>query len=216
MIRSIEIRNFRCFRALSIQGLKRFNIMVGDSGTGKTAFMEAVFLVASASPSQWLRLRQWRGLGASLRLTGTKFSYDSLFGDLFFDFQSDKGASINLIDDSPGMGQRSLHVKYPRQATLKLPSGEKIENAFMVDPISFDWNMRGKGFKTRVTVSPRDGSLDISAARDVYPAYFSSPMTAGRPRYRPVVFSIKSEKSRRPNFDVAVRSIFRRYRRVEP
>ena len=39
MIHSAEIRNFRCFKELSIDGCRRFNVIVGDNGAGKTALL---------------------------------------------------------------------------------------------------------------------------------------------------------------------------------
>jgi AAA15 family ATPase/GTPase len=39
MIQKINIRNVRCFKKLSIDGVRRFNIIVGDSGTEKTALL---------------------------------------------------------------------------------------------------------------------------------------------------------------------------------
>src|SRR2546427_4923703 len=83
MLKSFNIQNFRCFRNVSLDGLKRFNTIVGDNGSGKTSLLEAMFLVASASPGVWLKLRFWRGAGQTIRLTGTKTSYESLFRDLF-------------------------------------------------------------------------------------------------------------------------------------
>ena len=43
MIREIEIKNFRGIERMKISAAKRLNIIVGPNGTGKTAFLEAIF-----------------------------------------------------------------------------------------------------------------------------------------------------------------------------
>jgi predicted ATPase len=88
MIDSMQVKNFRCFKDLSLGGLKRFNVLVGDSGSGKTALLESLFITAAANPEVYLRMRGWRGLGESLRLAGSRASYESLFRELFFDLKN--------------------------------------------------------------------------------------------------------------------------------
>ena len=39
MIRSIDIKNFRCFQRLEIKDCARLNVVVGDNGAGKTALL---------------------------------------------------------------------------------------------------------------------------------------------------------------------------------
>jgi recombinational DNA repair ATPase RecF len=45
MMRSLSIENFRSYRELHLSPLRRVNILVGDNGSGKTALLEALFLV---------------------------------------------------------------------------------------------------------------------------------------------------------------------------
>ncbi len=96
MITSFDIRNFRCFDALKQTGFKRFNFIVGDSGTGKTALLEALFLTGGSNAEIYLRVRRFRGFGeAGIELlSGTKSAYESLFRDLFFRFEHKSGAMI--------------------------------------------------------------------------------------------------------------------------
>jgi len=39
MLASIRIQNFRCFKQLEQGNLKRFNLIVGEGGSGKTALL---------------------------------------------------------------------------------------------------------------------------------------------------------------------------------
>src|SRR3954447_22594432 len=76
MIHSIEISNFRCFRHLYTEKCPRFNIIVGDNGTGKTNLLEAIFFALGSSPEMAIRYRGQRGLGASF--TGSPFRIEEV------------------------------------------------------------------------------------------------------------------------------------------
>mgnify|MGYP006193319713 FL=1 len=45
MIKDIEISNFRCFEHTKIEGFERVNLIGGKNNSGKTALLEAIFLV---------------------------------------------------------------------------------------------------------------------------------------------------------------------------
>jgi hypothetical protein len=172
MIRSVEIANFRCFKQLDVVGLKQFNFIVGDSGSGKTAFLEALFLLGGANPEIWMRLRQWRGAGNVFRLTGMRSSYESLFRDIFFDFKKAQGANIKQVD-SNGL-TRSLSIRYPNQDRYTLAiKGGHVDNPMLVNPIAFTWKVRSREYKSSVDFT--DGVLKFTGFNAVYPAWFSSP-----------------------------------------
>ncbi len=44
MIEEISIRNFRCFKHLEVPDLKKVDLLVGKNSSGKSAFMESLFL----------------------------------------------------------------------------------------------------------------------------------------------------------------------------
>ena len=62
MIQSIRIENFRCFKRVVVRDLRRINVLVGKNASGKTAFLEAVFLARAGAPQIALKLRHMRGL----------------------------------------------------------------------------------------------------------------------------------------------------------
>ena len=63
MLKSIEIKNFRAFTHLSIDGLSRLNLFTGQNGVGKTCLLEALFLHLGAHNSEIsARLNVFRGL----------------------------------------------------------------------------------------------------------------------------------------------------------
>jgi len=97
MITSFEIKNFRCFEHIKQDGLRRFNLLVGKSGSGKTALLEALFLAGGANPEIYFRLRRWRGFGEGVALSATRDTYEAFFQDLFYNFHQEMGASIEFV-----------------------------------------------------------------------------------------------------------------------
>ena len=45
MYKSFRVKNFRCFKDLQINDLGRVNLIAGKNNTGKTALMEAMYLL---------------------------------------------------------------------------------------------------------------------------------------------------------------------------
>ena len=61
MLERLSIRHFRGFKALKMERLARVNLIAGKNGAGKTALLEALFLLAGAGNidafPQWQALR---------------------------------------------------------------------------------------------------------------------------------------------------------------
>ena len=63
MIRSFEIRNFKRFERLDVDGLGRITVMGGRNNTGKSSFLEAVFMHYDRfNPGMLVRHMSWRGV----------------------------------------------------------------------------------------------------------------------------------------------------------
>ncbi|PWU05591.1 MAG: hypothetical protein C5B51_14095 [Terriglobia bacterium] len=177
MINSIDIKNFRCFKEQKITGLKRFNFIVGESGSGKTALLESIFLAGGANPEIYFRVRRWRGFSEALQMEGTKYAYESVFRDLFYNFRQETGAYIRLQDSE--RGYRSLQIGYESNEALDLPlkaSSSASEDVFTVPPIVFKWENPKQISRSEVEVR-EDGRLKMTGKRDVYPVTFVNPQT---------------------------------------
>jgi AAA15 family ATPase/GTPase len=48
MLRSFTIKNFRCFKDLTVEPLERVNLIAGANNVGKTALLEAIFMFIGA------------------------------------------------------------------------------------------------------------------------------------------------------------------------
>ncbi|MGC8785608.1 MAG: AAA family ATPase [Armatimonadota bacterium] len=63
MYRSFTVRNFRCFKELTLSDLARVNLIAGKNNVGKTALLEAVFLHCGAyNPDLAIRINAFRGI----------------------------------------------------------------------------------------------------------------------------------------------------------
>ena len=121
MIHSVEIRNFRCFRSLSVGDCRRFNVIVGDNGAGKTALLEAIFLALGSSPTLALRYRQQRGLvgqfGGQLHVIE-----EAMWRDLFYKGEWDSPINVELSGD--GAENRTVTVSRGSNTELVIPFEE--------------------------------------------------------------------------------------------
>ncbi len=174
MINQVEIRNFRCFKNIKLNGLKRFNFIVGESGTGKTALLEALFLAAAGNPQIWFRLRRWRGLGEGPMQLGVRETYEALFRDMFYGFDQKSGANIRILDSD--LGKRELEIYYKKSNVYRLPlEHEKEPEAFLIDPIQFKWDFGNEIVHSQVVI--KDGALQMTGDAKVYPLFLISPRT---------------------------------------
>ncbi|CAN5677598.1 ATP/GTP phosphatase [soil metagenome] len=134
MINEIDIRHFKCFQALRIEGCRRVNIIVGDNGSGKTALLEAIFMAIGTSTEIVTRYRQQRGLDGGFRGSPRKIT-DALLGDFFYNLDTKVPISIALFGDGPEA--RSLTItRGSGEALLPLEGGMP---ASVQSAIQFTW-----------------------------------------------------------------------------
>ena len=63
MYKSFNITNFKCFRKISLDYLRRVNLIAGMNNVGKTALLEALFLHCGAyKPELILTVNAFRGI----------------------------------------------------------------------------------------------------------------------------------------------------------
>lgn len=180
MISHFAIKNFRCFRQWDQTGLKRFNFIVGESGVGKTALLEALFMVGGVSAEIWFRIRRWRGLGEGPMQIGTRDSYEALFRDLFYQHDQKTKASVTIWDTNEG--KREVEVFYEHLDVYTLPLNDPSEkNAFLINPIVFKWDAKRR--VARSTAEIKDGKLVMNVAGDPYPIVLISPRAPSTREY---------------------------------
>lgn len=70
MLTSFSVKNFRCFRDLSLEGLERINLIAGKNNVGKTSLLEAIHLhCLPDKPHLWVKVNRLRGIEDPLGAT---------------------------------------------------------------------------------------------------------------------------------------------------
>ena len=100
----VEIRGFRGLSDLNLDGLGRFNVLLGANDVGKTSALEAVFLLTDFVNLELpIRIQRWRNVPIS--------TFDHLMV-LFHDFDPDQ--QIDLVGHSSGpVVRRELKISAP-------------------------------------------------------------------------------------------------------
>jgi AAA15 family ATPase/GTPase len=105
MIKQLEIENFRCFGKSTLSGFERVNLIGGQNNSGKTAFLEALYLNCSPRAETVMKLR---GISKETVLTFPERAWNGLFLD-----HDNKHLAkiISNVDDSgiPIILQLSFH-----------------------------------------------------------------------------------------------------------
>jgi AAA15 family ATPase/GTPase len=162
MIRSTEIQNFRGFKKVSLNGLSRVNIAVGDNGSGKTALIEALFLASASSPDIANRFRVWRGVDANTGIGTPQEVYDGIFLDLFHGFKKDEIVTIDMHGDSED--SRSVRIFYDKGEPTVLPiselAGASKTPISGYSPVTFEWRDVG-GVPSSITPRLQSNGLNF-------------------------------------------------------
>jgi len=92
MYKSFKVKNFRNFSSTSITNMQRNNIIIGKNNSGKTAFLEAMFLhLGPRNPTLSVSISQFRGV------TGIQANAESLWGSLFHNFDTNKTIELTAV-----------------------------------------------------------------------------------------------------------------------
>ncbi|OLE51059.1 MAG: hypothetical protein AUG51_25165 [Acidobacteria bacterium 13_1_20CM_3_53_8] len=161
MIKTLDIKNFRCFEKVHIPNLKRINVIVGTNASGKTALLEAIYLAGGAQPDLNFKLRTWRGLGGAIRISTDLASHHDLWKDLFHKFDETKPPTISFRGTSAFT--RTLTIFFSPSKERVIPVNSTQEGTQATVPLVFQWT---KGTKTigvsRIEVV--NGEFKISGA----------------------------------------------------
>jgi predicted ATPase len=177
MIESLSVTNFRGIERLELHGLKRINVIVGENASGKTAFLESIFLAGGASPEIALRLQAQRGIVQVLQIALDRTSYESLWRQLFWGFDQKKAISVALLGSEANT--RSVTVAYRPEDSPTLPFGKAdLESPFIV-PITFEWK-DARGTMSRAQPKITEQGLNLAGTGETMPIYlFASGSTLG-------------------------------------
>src|SRR5580693_9082442 len=116
MIKSIEVKNFRCFDALSLSDFRRINVVVGRNAAGKTALLEAIRLALGGTPQVALQMNNVRGI-YYYGVVQTRDHFESLWSSLFFKFESSRSVSTQIADSDGHQATLTVHYDPSKAVT---------------------------------------------------------------------------------------------------
>ena len=124
MFKSVTISNFRCFKEFHIDSLDRVNLIAGQNSVGKTALLEAIFLLIGAENlGLVIKISQFRGIKD---LRGDLQSIlELLWAPLFHKLQTD--AKINVSGELDTGGRHCVEFFLTPVTTQKLSLNSETE-----------------------------------------------------------------------------------------
>jgi len=193
MIESVKIQNFRCFSELEVNGLKAINIIVGENASGKSAFLEAIFLSSGAYPQNMLQFRAARQLGYPIELRPESSSYWGLWEDLFCGYDLKKSIHIEVVGPSVS---RTLNIYRSRsnlQGVIVQGHNQPFQTFALV---VFEWSRQG-GEPVRVVPKIEDNALVFEGGSENYfLTHFVGPHIPNSPQENASLFSELSKDGR--------------------
>ena len=170
MLQALHIERFRGLPTLDLEHLARVNLIGGRNNSGKTAVLEALFLLLGAGElSILLRMAQARA-GTPLKLS-ERAVREILWRPLFHDLRDDLPIRISADHGEDQSSSLSLRVEQPGTASL-VREGEDLEPAgpesvlvadFAAEPVG-TWSVTMRGLKfDRPRGSPIHSSFFLPA-----------------------------------------------------
>jgi AAA domain, putative AbiEii toxin, Type IV TA system len=184
MIDKVTLHNFRCFQNLEVADLKRMNLLVGPNSSGKSAFLESLFMSSSSTaPNASFQLRTIRRMGNQIVGPTDALAYRGLWEDLFYEFNHEKKIWIKIAGN-PNSDTRTLSIEYIKQISDELPFGKTSISAGVqptpaIPQIEFKWKRTGFPeivSRPQITTTGLQTSIKMEATEvSFFPAIWFTP-----------------------------------------
>jgi predicted ATPase len=191
MYRSFEIRNFRCFRKLTLTHLERINLIAGVNNVGKTALLEALFLHCGAyNPELTLRINAFRGIDTIKVERGrwTETPWDSLFSGF------DVSQNVEMEGENDITRRRLLRLRVIRQPQELAKFGQFVERntdnseslviqSKVVDTVlELAYQQEGQDGRYHMILDPKGLRTEPIPPPPPFPAFFVAARTRVSPQ----------------------------------
>lgn len=126
MITEAVIKNFKCFKQLTLPDMGRITIVGGKNNVGKTALLESLFLFLDrTSPTMVLRQYAWRGLRR------VALSPEGMWAPIFRNYDFGEPISITIWKD--GESESAVYKYNPKFIPDSLPPNKSGEKSVRTD-----------------------------------------------------------------------------------
>jgi AAA15 family ATPase/GTPase len=172
LIRDLTIKGYRCFEDFSIDGLTRVNLLVGNNNSGKTSFLEAIYLLVN-QPSMGTGIKAIQEIFDNRSEFSNKFektnnqsqqivNREYFLDHLFYGYGNNKSRNfrINCLQEIGMSLIGILELKYEDYIALLYPHDKSmlVPNKFVSSCISKSFLL--KGFtKKHTSGAPHFGNL---------------------------------------------------------
>ncbi|WP_445175391.1 ATP/GTP-binding protein [Microcoleus sp.] len=180
MLRDLTIQNYRCFKDFHIDELARVNLIVGQNNSGKTTFLEAIYLLVQQQNIQALfDVLNGRGemsqiqtqLASDQAVNRTKYQFEHIF------YGHQLTPDLSIYIQSQKEEQLSLKIQAnPINQQVVIPIAEELETRFLAWELIACYNQKA--------------TVKISLLRDASVAHLvSSQLTERNNNYLSLVGS---------------------------
>ena len=154
MLNSLRIRNYRVFKDLKVDGLHRINLIAGKNNSGKTSFLEAIFLLCGCGdPLIAMNANVIRGQDSGIAVTQSSIMTDwkSTFHNLCLD------RAIEIEGTHSSQGCMKLRIERGSQLSSGGIDSASITDTPDVGSLEFSYsNSVGGETKGRIQLNPGD------------------------------------------------------------
>ena len=155
MYKSFKIKNFRCFKEVTLDHLERLNLIAGKNNAGKTSFLEALFLhIGPNNPDLSLRVNKFRGIEFF------SLEPEELWGSLFFDKDIERNIELTSINESDERNTLKITLEEPEESIITPPTS----GAATTTTIEPETSLSPKSRELLLTYEDGTGRTGISRA----------------------------------------------------
>ena len=190
MIRQLEIENFRCFASVTVPDIRRFTVVTGQNGSGKTALLESLFVACGGSPEIYIRTGAWRGDNELIIPSDQSFN-TLMFEEWFHRFDVEGGLRISLKDSN--RNKREALIVLDQEEMVRLPLDSKLSESSFLPELKFIWRTPAGEFEQRIEVTPKE--IRMPKSHNTYPMVFLNQRTSLDPRGTAERYSTLSKKN---------------------
>jgi predicted ATPase len=169
MLTSIDISGFRGFSSLSLNDLRRVNLIVGPSASGKSALLEAVRLAIGATPPLLWSLNSHRGLLFGFAQPIGREQFESLWSSYFHNFDVNRPIVFKMSDQAGRHASVKIYFDAKAAVTptpqMTAPGGG---SPYTILPLAFErQSFTGESSRALATVLPQNGQIHMEPAPEL-------------------------------------------------
>ncbi len=128
MYKSFKIKNFRCFKDVTLEPLKRLNLIAGKNNAGKTSFLEALFLhLGPNNPDLPLRINVFRGIEVF------PAEPEEVWGSLFFNKHIEEIIELTSTDEKGEHNTLKITLEETDESFI-MPSASDTTSTTAIEP----------------------------------------------------------------------------------